>query len=78
LPEGVIVRVHVLEAVTGSGLTVDGLVDAAIERKSARMHELLESAELAAIALSEDPVRDAEGDEEDLGTLLRYLLGESE
>ena len=41
------------------------------------MRQLLEGAELAPINLSEDPTVDAEGSEEDLGMLLRYLLGET-
>ena len=42
------------------------------------MRQLLEGAELVSINLSEDPVVDAEGNEEDLAALRRYLLGETE
>ena len=41
------------------------------------MKRLLEGAEVAPIALDTDPLRDAQGDDDDLAALLRYLLGES-
>jgi SNF2 family DNA or RNA helicase len=78
LPDDVIVRVHLLRA-TADGLpTIDGLVDAALTRKSETMLALLEGAELAPGQISEDAAVDAEGDQEDLAALLRYLLGETE
>ena len=40
------------------------------------MRRLLEGAELAPLAQPIDPSVTADGDEEDLGDLLRYLLGE--
>jgi SNF2 family DNA or RNA helicase len=77
LPAGVTVKVHVPLAVTGGRATVDGLVDTALQRKEATMQQLLEGAELrAAQAPDQDSLAAAEGSEEDLEALLRYLLGE--
>jgi len=52
------------------------VVDASLQAKDARMRVLLEGANLGPISLSDDPSADAEGNEQDLGELLRYLLGE--
>jgi SNF2 family DNA or RNA helicase len=77
LPAGVQVRIHVPQVVSGGGPTVDALVDAALERKKATMEQLLEGAELrAAQTPGQDSLAAAEGSDEDLDALLRYLLGE--
>ena len=39
------------------------------------MRTLLEGSELAPMELSDDPSVDAEGNRDDLATLLEYLLG---
>jgi SNF2 family DNA or RNA helicase len=75
LDPGVTVRVHLFEATVDGHPTVDAAVAAALEQKEARMRELLEGAELRPIHLSPDPAVDAEGDQEDLALVLRYLLG---
>ena len=75
LPPDVTVRVHVFQATVDGRSTVDGVVDAALLQKEARMRQLLEGAELLPIHLSSDPVEDAEGNREDLAMLLRHLLG---
>jgi hypothetical protein len=75
LDPDVTVRVHIFEAMIDGRPTVDGVVDAALMQKEARMRELLEGAELLPIHLSQDPVTDAEGDREDLALLLSFLLG---
>ncbi len=77
LPPNAHVNVHILLATVDGQATVDQLVDQSLEAKSSRMRQLLEGAELAPINLSNDPAIDAEGDEQDLSALLRYLLGES-
>jgi SNF2 family DNA or RNA helicase len=77
LPPGVTVEVHVPESTINGRPTVDSLVDVALERKSANMKQLLEGAELrGAQAPDQDTLVAAEGDQEDLAALLRYLLGE--
>jgi hypothetical protein len=58
--------------------TIDHLVDASLSGKETVMRELLEGAELRPMALSSDPADDAEGTSEDVGALLRYLLGEQD
>lgn len=58
-------------------VTIDQLVDGSLETKSDRMRQLLEGAELAPIYLADDPATDAEGNDQDLNALLRYLLGET-
>jgi hypothetical protein len=78
LPPEAEVNVHVLEATIGGLPTVDGLVESALARKSAEMRRLLEGAALTPINLADDAAVDAEGDEEDLAALLRYLLGISQ
>ncbi len=77
LPKGVIVEIFVPEVLAGGATTIDGLVDASLEGKSARMLLLLEGAELrASQAPDQDTLAAAEGNAEDLETLLRYLIGE--
>jgi hypothetical protein len=76
LPPDAKVTIHILRATFGGGPTIDHLVDASLQAKDARMRLLLEGANLGPISLSDDPSVDAEGNEEDLETLLRYLLGE--
>jgi hypothetical protein len=76
LAPDVTVTVHILLATIDGGPTIDSLVDDALERKDAQMRQLLEGSDLAPIELSENPLDDADGDEADLGQLLRYLIGE--
>ena len=76
LAPDVTVTVHILLATIDGGPTIDSLVDDALERKDAQMRQLLEGSDLAPIQLSENPLDDADGDEADLGQLLRYLIGE--
>ncbi|MFC5723562.1 SNF2-related protein [Streptomyces gamaensis] len=76
LPADATVNVHIIDALIDGRQTVDALVEASLASKSQRMQKLLEGAELLPIELSEDPSVDAEGDEEDLEALLRYLLGQ--
>lgn len=72
-----VVTVHILLSTVDGRPTVDHLVDTSLEDKSRRMRQLLEGAELAPINLADDPAVDAEGNEQDLNVLLKYLLGES-
>lgn len=76
LAEGVTVRIHILLATVEGRQSIDHLVDLALLRKHDRMRQLLEGAELRPFNLSDDPLRDAEGTDEDLRDLLRFLLGE--
>ncbi len=77
LPEGVIVQIHAPKATLDGASTVDELVDLALLRKESRMKVLLEDAELRGSGLEDqDTLAAAEGSDEDLETLLRYLLGE--
>jgi hypothetical protein len=76
LPEDVTVKVHILQSTLFGSQTIDHLVEASLLRKEANMLQLLQGAELAPLSLSDEPSTDADGDVEDLGTLLRYLLGE--
>jgi hypothetical protein len=77
LPEGVIVQIHAPKATLDGASTVDDLVDLALLRKESRMKALLEDAELRGSGLEDqDTLAAAEGSDEDLETLLRYLLGE--
>lgn len=77
LREGVTVEIHVPAAVKGGQPTIDALVEAALERKRATMSQLLEGSELrSAQAPDQDTLDAAEGSQEDLEALLRYLLGE--
>jgi hypothetical protein len=76
LPDGVSVHIHILMATLEGHETIDHFVDLSLIRKNDRMKRLLEGAELRPIELSDDPLRDAEGTDEDLADLLRFLLGE--
>lgn len=77
LPEGVTVEIHVPATLANGQPTIDALIDASLERKSATMGQLLEGAELrGAQAPDQDTLDAAEGSKEDLEALLRYLLGE--
>lgn len=76
LPPDAKVTIHILLATFNGGGTIDQLVDASLRAKDARMSLLLEGANLGPILLADDPATDAEGDEQDLEELLRYLLGE--
>ena len=76
LPEDATVTIHVLLGTIGVRPTIDHLVDSALERKHAAMRQLLEGAELRPFDLSDDPLIEAQGTDEDLGELLRFLLGE--
>ncbi len=76
LPPDVDVRVHILLATIDGRPTVDHLVEGALGRKESTMRQLLEGAELLPFQLSSDPLVEAEGSYEDLGNLLRFLLGE--
>jgi len=76
LPPDAEVRVHLLSATVDGRPTIAGLVEAALRQKEGTMRRLLEGAELIPAQLQEDPLAAAEGTDEDLGTLLRFLLGE--
>jgi hypothetical protein len=76
LPADAHVRIHILLATLDGRPTIDGLVDASIGRKEAVMKHLLEGAELSPVHLAENPLDNAQGDEEDLAELIRLLLGE--
>jgi SNF2 family DNA or RNA helicase len=76
LPPDANVTIHILLATHDGGPTIDHLVDASLQAKDARMRVLLEGANLGPISLSDDPSADAEGNDQDLEELLRYLLGE--
>ena len=71
------VEVHLLIASIDGRPTIDTLVHQALLRKEDTMRQLLEGAELLPFNLQVDPLEAAQGDEEDLGDLLRYLLGEN-
>jgi SNF2 family DNA or RNA helicase len=75
LPVGANVTIHLLLATLNGAPTIDHLVDASLIAKDTRMRLLLEGANLGPIQLSDDPSKDAEGTEQDLHELLRYLLG---
>lgn len=77
LKPGQRVEVHVINATVRDGQpTIDWLVDQSLSAKQASMGLLLEGAELRPLDVPEDPLRVAEGDDRDLETLLRFLLGE--
>lgn len=76
LPASVAVKVHIFMATIEGRDKVDQLVDAALRSKEQAMKQLLDGSELRPLELSPDPQMDAEGDDDDLGDLLRYLLGE--
>ena len=75
LPPDARVTIHILLATFNGGPTIDQLVDASLRAKDARMRLLLEGANLGPISLADDPSVDAEGNDQDLEELLRYLLG---
>jgi SNF2 family DNA or RNA helicase len=76
LPANVTVNIHIISSLINGRETVDALVERSLTVKARRMQRLLEGAELVPINLSEDPAVDAEGTEDDLEALLRYLLGQ--
>ncbi|HET9281408.1 MAG TPA: DEAD/DEAH box helicase [Candidatus Angelobacter sp.] len=76
LPRGVQVTIHLLKATSDGRETIDHLVDQSLRSKEAAMRLLLEGAELRALHTPENPADAADGDEQDLRDLLRYLLGE--
>ncbi|MCX4239639.1 DEAD/DEAH box helicase [Paraliomyxa miuraensis] len=77
LPLGVQVEVHILNATLDGRGTIDQLVDSSLLQKEETMLQLLQGAELATFSTSEDPLDAAEGNEDDLAALLRFLLGEA-
>lgn len=77
LPSDVTVNIYILLAVDEQGPTIDHLVDASLLAKEATMLDLLEGAEVRPLHQHDDPATDAEGTEQDLDALLRYLLGET-
>jgi SNF2 domain-containing protein len=77
LPDGVRVEVQVPTATLFGETTIDGLVQASLQRKEDQMQQLLNAAELRATGLAgQDTIAAAEGEDADLEALLRYLLGE--
>jgi SNF2 family DNA or RNA helicase len=78
LRRGQAVEVHIVTAaLLGNRPTIDELVDRSLLAKEATMRLLLEGAELRPLETPDDPLRVAEGDDRDLETLLRFLLGEN-
>jgi SNF2 family DNA or RNA helicase len=75
LPLDAVVRVHVLQAFSGSEPTADQLVHSSLAGKESRMLQLLEGAALQPL---EEASQAAEGTVEDMRTLLAYLLGRDE
>lgn len=71
-----LVTIHIINATCEGRGTIDHLVDGSLQRKEQVMRQLLEGAELQPFKLSEDTLVDAEGDNDDLAELLRFLLGE--
>ena len=76
LPPDAEVKIHILVAKIDGRPTIDHLVHHSLLRKETSMKQLLEGAELGALGLYDDPLENAGGDLQDLGELLRYLLGE--
>ena len=70
------VSIHIIRSTIDGRPTIDHLVEASLQRKEGRMRRLLEGAELAPLAQPVNPSIAADGDEEDLEKLLRFLLGE--
>jgi SNF2 family DNA or RNA helicase len=77
LPDDVTVEIHILLATNDLRPSIDHLVDTSLRDKEAVMLELLEGAEVRPLRQTDDPSADAEGTEQDLAALLRYLLGET-
>lgn len=73
LPPDALVRVHVLTARSDGEPTADDLVAASLGGKEARMAQLLQGAALAPL---DDTDEAAEGDLDDLRSLMAYLLGQ--
>lgn len=76
LPPGATVQVYILNTTLNGHATIDGVVQQALIRKELAMRQLLEGADLQPFNLSEDALEVAEGDQQDLEQLLRFLLGE--
>lgn len=76
LPPDAVVNIHIILASNSGRPTIDDVVHQALLRKEASMRQLLEGAELRPFDLAVDPLLAAEGDDEDLAALLRFLLGE--
>ena len=75
---GQAVEIHLILASTSTGgRTIDDLVDATLAAKEGTMRQLLEGAELRPLETPEDPLQTAEGTDQDLDALLKYLLGEN-
>lgn len=70
------VSIHIIRSTIDGRPTIDHLVEASLQRKEGQMRRLLEGAELAPLAQPVTPSIAADGDEEDLEKLLRFLLGE--
>lgn len=77
LPSDITVEIHILLATDDQRPSIDHLVDASLLEKEAVMLELLEGAEVRPLRQNDDPAADAEGTDQDLAALLRYLLGET-
>jgi SNF2 family DNA or RNA helicase len=77
LPPDALVSIYVLLATRADGSpTADGLADAALLAKEQAMRVLLDGADIRPLADTDDPAALADGTDEDLALLLRYLLGE--
>ena len=70
------VEVHTILATRDGRRTIDHLVDQSLAAKEAAMRQVLEGADLAPLQEPDDPLASAEGTDQDLNNLLRYLLGE--
>ena len=70
------VLIHIMHSTIDDRPTIDHLVEASLQRKEGRMRRLLEGSEIAPLAQPASPSIAADGDEEDLEALLRFLLGE--
>jgi SNF2-related domain/Helicase conserved C-terminal domain len=71
------VRIFVLMSQADGAPTADSLVEQSLSQKEAVMRELLEGATLSPFSQADDPLVEAEGDDDDLRALLAYLLGET-
>ena len=70
------VLIHIIRSTFDGQPTIDHLIEASLQRKEDRMRHLLEGADLAPLDQHVDPSIAADGDDDDLNELLRYLLGE--